>query len=144
MSNRHHFFPLSAALSALALLALSAPSVAGPWRAHGDRFLPSQSISYDLGSKLMSGYFLRQDENCSLTMMIAENGDDDAPLQLSAARVQLALSPMQAVGFDSEDGQSITLTCGASGAQMTAERAEPETRRYRRVTVLRSSDIGTR
>ena len=144
MSDRHNLFPRSAVLSAIVLLALCASAAAGPWRSHGDSYQPSQSISYDLGSKLVSGYFLQEDERCSLTMMVAERGDSDVPPQLSAARTRIVLDPRQQIVFDSEEGRSIRLTCGPSGAQMTAERTEPEARRYRRVAALKSEDVGRR
>jgi len=89
------------------------PSAAGgPPDVDGARYVPIQSISYEFGSKSMSGYFVQQSTTCVVTIMISDKGNPGA----SPARVRLALVPGQIAGLDSEEGRSLNVTCGA-GAQ---------------------------
>lgn len=74
-------------------------------------YQPMQSITYQFGSKLMTGYFDRQAISCVLTLMITENSDPEQPLSVTPERVRLILQPGQIVGFDSEEGPSVNLTC---------------------------------
>ena len=84
----------------------------GPPDVDGARYVPIQSISYEFGSKSMSGYFVQQSATCIVTLMISDKNDPAA----SPARVRLALVPGQIAGLDSEEGRSLNVTCGA-GAQ---------------------------
>src|SRR6516225_11015718 len=68
------------------------------------QFLPVQSISYEFGSKAMSGYFVQEGEVCLVTLLIIEKIDPDRLLPLTAARVRLMLNPGQITGLDSEEG----------------------------------------
>jgi hypothetical protein len=89
------------------------PSAAGgPPDVDGARHVPIQSISYEFGSKSMSGYFVQQSATCIVTLMISDKNDPAA----SPARVRLALVPGQIAGLDSEEGRSLNVTCGV-GAQ---------------------------
>jgi hypothetical protein len=72
------------------------------------RYSPIQSISYEFGSKMASGYFVEQSSACLVTLMIAENGNAEG----SPARVRLMLYPGQIAGLDSEEGRSLNFTCG--------------------------------
>ncbi len=75
-------------------------------------YSPLKSISYEFGSKFMSGYFVEESGRCFITLMVIEKSKPDEPLPLTAARVRLALEPSQIAGLDSEEGQSINVTCG--------------------------------
>ena len=89
------------------------PSAAGgPPDVDGARYAPIQNISYEFGSKSMSGYFVQQSATCIVTLMISDKNDPAA----SPARVRLALVPGQIAGLDSEEDRSLNVTCGA-GAQ---------------------------
>lgn len=83
-----------------------------PASADDSIYRPIESISYVIGSKRAIGYFTRGRETCELTLMIAEAVDPVASDPLSAARVRVALSPGEGAAVDSEEGQSIDLTCG--------------------------------
>jgi len=76
------------------------------------RYLPIQNISYEFGSKSMSGYFVEQTATCRVTLMITERNDSEQWLLLSATRVRLVLAPGQVAGLDSEEGHSLNFTCG--------------------------------
>ena len=56
-------------------------------------YLPIQSISYELGSKAMSGYFVPQGSVCLVTLKISEKNGSDRPSPTTAARVRLVLEP---------------------------------------------------
>jgi hypothetical protein len=88
------------------------------------RFRPIQSISYEFGSKSMSGYFVTQDATCLVTLMIREAGDPEQKLPLSAARVRLQLHPGQMTGLDSDEGRSLNFTCGDRAAMLLVDAGE--------------------
>ena len=89
-------------------------------------YYPIESISYVIGSKRAIGYFTRGHEKCELTLMIAEAVDLDAANPLSAARVRLALRPGEGAGVDSEEGQSIDLTCGPDAETLVVRLSETD------------------
>jgi hypothetical protein len=88
------------------------------------RYAPIQSISYEFGSKAMSGYFVEQSATCIVTLMITEKNDPEQSLAPSATRVRLELNPGQIVGLDSEEGQSLNFTCGEHGTALTVDVGE--------------------
>jgi hypothetical protein len=88
------------------------------------RYWPIQSISYEFGSKSMSGYFIKRAATCRVTLMISEKGDPEQPLPLSAARVRLELYPGQTAGLDSEEGRSLNFTCGDNAAMLLVDEGE--------------------
>ena len=94
------------------------PSAAGaPLDVAGARYVPIQSISYEFGSKSMSGYFVQQSATCIVTLMISDKNDPAA----SPARVRLALVPGQIAGLDSEEGRSINVTCGEGATSLLVD-----------------------
>lgn len=87
-------------------------------------YLPVQKIRYDFGSKTLSGYFMRQDAACALSVMVAEKADADVTPSQTPARLRLVLQPGQVVGLDSEEGRSVNLTCGPDAATLLADTGE--------------------
>lgn len=86
-----------------------------PEPATSSEYRARQSISYTLGSKFVSGYFLQQRGRCLVTLMVTEKFDPDAPLYVTAARVRLILNPDQVAGLDSAEDRSLNVTCGEGG-----------------------------
>ena len=86
--------------------------------------VPLQSISYQFGSKFMSGYFVQQGGKCIVTLMVVEKSDPEEPLSLSPTRVRLLLDPDQIAGLDSEEGQSVNLTCTDGGKVLVVDVGE--------------------
>ena len=84
-------------------------------------YKPVQSISYEFGSKSMSGYFVQEDSACLVMLMIAEKADPEMSLAPSPTRVRLALNPGQIAGLDSEEGRSLNVTCGADAATLIVD-----------------------
>ena len=116
-------FAVSAAVSFWA----SAPAMSGepPLRKEsGARYLPIESISYEVGSKVMSGYFVQQGSVCLVTLMIIEKGDPDRLSPATAARVRIMLDPGQIAGLDSEEGRSVNLTCGEGATSLLVDVGE--------------------
>ena len=115
---------VTACAAALALgLGVLAPAASSA-RADGVIYEPIQSISHELGSKRVSGYFVQHAAACRVTLMIIENMDPDHMTALSAARIRLVLEPGQIAGLDSEDGRSVNFTCGESAATLVARVGE--------------------
>jgi hypothetical protein len=86
-------------------------------------YSPMQSISYTFGSKIASGYFLQRNSVCLVTLMIAEKTDPDLPSP-TAARVRVMLDPGQVAGLDSEEGRSLSFTCGLDAATLVVSYGE--------------------
>ena len=85
------------------------------------RYVPIQSLTYEFGSKLMTGYFVAQSGTCIVMLMVIENSDPEEPLGLTPIRVRLALSPGQVAGLDSEEGRSLNFTCEAGAATLLVD-----------------------
>jgi hypothetical protein len=103
-----------------------APAVSGeapPQNEGSVRYLPIKSISYTLGSKALSGYFVQLNSVCLVTLMIIENSDSGLPSP-TAARVRIMLDPGQVAGLDSEEGRSLNLTCGEGAATLVVDYGE--------------------
>lgn len=107
------------AVLGLALVASAASANLATPVGKTDRYSEIQSISYDLGSKSTSGFFVQQDGECHIVLMVSEKSDADAAAQASPARLRLSLKPGQAAGLDSEEGQSLSFTCGAQAGYVT-------------------------
>jgi hypothetical protein len=124
--------PTSRTLVALSLGALAAAAIAGTAGAHrnpaGETYRSAQAMSYELGSKRAIGYFVSQNGQCQVTLMVAEAVDPEEGRATSAARISVSMVPGQSATLDSEEGSSMVLTCG-SGA---------ETMKVMRTTVVRS------
>jgi hypothetical protein len=117
-------FVVSAFAAALAAnLCSSGQAVSGEPVEGNAIYRPIQSISYTFGSKIASGYFVQQNSVCRVTLMIAEKIDPGLPSP-TAARVRVMLDPGQVVGFDSDEGRSISLTCGEDAATLVASYGE--------------------
>jgi hypothetical protein len=92
----------------------------GPPDVDGARYVPIQSISYEFGSKSMSGYFVQQSTTCVVMLMISDKSDPAA----SPARVRLALVPGQIAGLDSEEGRSLNVICGTGATTLLVDVGE--------------------
>jgi hypothetical protein len=86
-------------------------------------YRPIQSISYEFGSKAMSGYFVQRNSVCLVSLMIADNTDPDLPSP-TPTRVRVMLDPGQVAGLDSEEGRSLSLTCGEDAATLVVSYGE--------------------
>lgn len=64
------------------------------------QYLPIQSISYEFGSKFVSGYFVQEAATCSVALMIIGKSDPEAELTTTATRVRLVLNPGQIAGLE--------------------------------------------
>jgi hypothetical protein len=114
-------FVVAAALAAS--LCSSGQAVSGE-PVEGDAlYLPIQSISYTFGSKIASGYFVQRNSVCLVTLMIDEKTDPDLPSP-TAARVRVMLDPGQVAGVDSEEGRSLSFTCGDHAATLVVSYGE--------------------
>jgi hypothetical protein len=115
-----------AGMIAMSLWALAPPAAGGSPGASKDQtqYLPIESISYEFGSKFMSGYFVQQAGSCFVVLMIIEKSGPDAVLPATAARVRLVLDPGQIAGLDSEEGRSLNVTCGKNAMTLLVDVGE--------------------
>ena len=90
------------------------------------QYKPVQSISYEFGSKSMSGYFVQQDTICLVMLMVAEKGHPEQDLPPSPTRVRLMLTPGQVAGLDSEEGKSLNFTCGEDAATLLVQQGDSD------------------
>jgi hypothetical protein len=90
------------------------------------KYGPIQSISYDFGSKSMSGYFVGQAKRCVVMLMVYEKRDPDAASSSTATRVRLVLNPGQTAGLDSEEGRSLNFTCGEEATALIVDSGDRE------------------
>ena len=115
---------LAAAIAASFWSSGSAVSGESRLQKEGDvPYRPIQSISYEFGSKAMSGYFVQRNSVCVVTLMIAEKTDPDLSSP-TAVRVRVMLDPGQVAGLDSEEGRSLSLTCGQDAATLVVSYGE--------------------
>ena len=115
---------LAAAIAASFWSSGSAVSGESRLQEEGDTlYRPIQSISYEFGSKAMSGYFVQRNSVCVVTLMIAEKTDPDLSSP-TAVRVRVMLDPGQVAGLDSEEGRSLSLTCGEDAATLVVSYGE--------------------
>jgi hypothetical protein len=121
MMFRRITFGVSASTVAIAAsFWVSGPAVSGGFPSEKEGvalFEPIQSISYTFGSKAVSGYFVQKNSVCLLTLMISERSDSDLPSP-TAARARIMLDPGQVAGLDSEEGRSLSFTCGQDAATL--------------------------
>jgi hypothetical protein len=90
------------------------------------KYAPIQSISYDFGSKSMSGYFVGQAKRCVVMLMVYDKRDPDADSSSTATRVRLVLNPGQTAGLDSEEGRSLNFTCGEEATALIVDAGKRE------------------
>jgi hypothetical protein len=71
----------------------------------------------------VSGYFIRQNAVCLVTLMVAEN----ALPSPTAVRLRVMLDPGQVAGIDSEEGKSINMVCGEGATTLAVNVGERST-----------------
>jgi len=116
-------FPATLAVAALTL----APTHAGAESLAVTKrveYVPVQSMTHDIGSKSMRGYYVQRNGACSVILMIAEKIDPERSAPLSAARVRLVLQPGAVAGLDNEAGRSLNFTCGPAAARLLVDEGE--------------------
>lgn len=106
-------------------LAASAATATAPVKDEA-KYAPIQSISYDFGSKSMSGYFVDRAKRCVVMLMVYEKRDPDAASSSTATRVRLVLNPGQTAGLDSEEGRSLNFTCGEEATALIVDSGDRE------------------
>jgi hypothetical protein len=117
--------PAARTLVALFFGILAAGAIAGAASANrtsADTYRSTQAITYELGSKRAIGYFISQNGQCQVTLMIAELVDPEVARPTSAARLSVAMMPGQSATVDSEEGAAMVLTCGSRAETMNVTR----------------------
>lgn len=128
MRSSHPRRLLSETFSVIAVsLCALAPAVAGGPLSESEgraQYRPVQSISYEFGTKFVSGYFVQKSATCLATLMIVEKSDPEYVVPQTPTRIRLVLKPGQVAGLDSEEGHSLNVTCGEAAATLDVELGE--------------------
>ena len=120
--NTLEHYRLAAAYTVIFAACLSTgSSAASSERVISARYGALQSFSQQFGSKLASGYFVREIDRCLVTLKIAEKGNAESQSGQAAAQVRLVLNPGQMAGLDSEEGQSLNLTCSTNATALVLD-----------------------
>jgi hypothetical protein len=86
---------------------------------------PLQGASFDIGTKRAVSYFLSDDEECKLTLMLAELVNDDEANGLAATRMTVAVEVGKAARLDTAEGKSLEFKCQPGGQEMSIDIIEP-------------------
>jgi hypothetical protein len=71
------------------------------------------------------GYFLSTDNQCKLTLMIAERSDGEKDSSSAqASRIQVAVDVGATARLDMEEGRALQFACEAGAQAMTASSVE--------------------
>jgi hypothetical protein len=82
---------------------------------------PLMAFSLHVGPQHIVGYFLSMNNQCKLTLMIAERTDDEKdPSSAQASRIQVAVDVGATARLDTEEGRAWQFACEAGAHAMTA------------------------
>jgi hypothetical protein len=110
----------------LAFAALAIAHGAAPARADGSRELsvtPLKAINMDVGSKHAIGYYMAEQGNCNLTVLLSDVAYEDNTTP-SASRVSMAIAAGTSAKVDTIDGTTMSFTCAAGASDMTVRTFE--------------------
>jgi hypothetical protein len=79
---------------------------------------PLRAVSFDAGAKHVVTYFIRSDEVCKLTVMIADIAGDDGDAK--ATQLQTSIEPQQTARFATADGKYLRFVCLEHAEAMSA------------------------
>jgi len=116
-------------------------STASTEAAMSARYGVLQNFSHEFGSKFASGYFVREVDRCLITFKIAIKGATDSQSVETVAHIRFDLNPGQVLGLDSEEGQSLNLTCGANAAALTVASGGEDALRAAQKRALSDNDF---
>jgi len=116
-------------------------STASTEAAMSARYGVLQNFSHEFGSKFASGYFVREVDRCLITFKIAIKGATDSQSVETVAHIRFDLNPGQVLGLDSEEGQSLNLTCGANAAALTVASGGEDALRAAQKRALSNNDF---
>jgi hypothetical protein len=120
---------------------LTSSSTASTEAAMSARYGVLQNFSHEFGSKFASGYFVREVDRCLITFKIAIKGATDSQSVETVAHIRFDLNPGQVLGLDSEEGQSLNLTCGANAAALTVASGGEDALRAAQKRALSDNDF---
>ena len=115
-------------------------STASTEAAMSARYGVLQNFKHEFGSKFASGYFVREVDRCLITFKIAIRATDSQSVE-TVAHIRLDLNPGQVLGLDSEEGQSLNLTCGANAAALTVASGGEDALRAAQKRALSDNDF---
>jgi hypothetical protein len=75
--------------------------------------------SFDVGSKRAVAYYLAKGGVCSLTVLMADRGEDN--IKGAATRVTIPVIPTRSARFDTAEGKTLEFACAPSAASMAVK-----------------------
>ncbi len=105
------------------------------------RYSALQSFSHEFGSKVASGYFVREIDQCRVTLEIAEKNGGGGKYGQTALQARLVLNPRQIAGLDSEEGHSLNFTCSTNATLLTVDSGRKDALLVVQKQVLQDNDF---
>lgn len=116
------FARLPAAIAAATLVAGTAVFAFAPAAATvpsaGQVRIEGQGFTMDLGSKHAVGYFVKNEEACALTLMVAERVDPDLVTPTTGARLRVSVPAGQNASLETGEGAGLSIGCGTDAASI--------------------------
>lgn len=82
---------------------------------------PIHGMSFDLGTKHASSYFLSDNGVCKLTLMVVEAHNGDAVPGPTAVRLEVGIDSGKRARLDTAEGKSLEFKCQAGAQSMSIE-----------------------
>ncbi len=136
-----HYRHAAAFAALFAACVSTGSSVAASEDAVGARYGVLQNFSHEFGSKIASGYFVREIDRCLITLKIADKGNIEGQPGRTTAHVRLVLNPGQTAGLDSEEGQSLNLTCSTNARALILDSGGKDALRVAQKRALSDGDF---
>lgn len=84
-------------------------------------FKPLHGISLHVGSKHAVGYFVPEGGACQLTLVVAEEPNENQVLTLTPTRFRATVKAGQHVRFDTGEGKELAFYCAQSATAMSVD-----------------------
>ena len=106
---------------ALTIAAASSASLVAAPADHGapQVFKPIHGISFDVGSKRASAYYVASDHACDLTMMFADRPDADGHVTGTTTRMNVPVAAGTRSVIHTTDGAALEASCSIARTVMT-------------------------
>jgi hypothetical protein len=82
--------------------------------------VPGKALALKIGTKHSISYFQPVDQSCSLTVVLAEAGEEVAMNDADRTRIVVPVAPGKALRIDGTQDKSAEFFCGPAGQKMTA------------------------
>ena len=99
--------------------ASSASLVPAPADGATQIFKPAHGVSFDVGSKRASAYYVAGDHACDLTVMLADRPDADGHVTGTTTRMNVPVAAGSRSRIRTTDGAALEVSCSIARTVMT-------------------------